>query len=256
MDKKAYAKELKRLEIEVVGLQEWVKATGAKVCVVFEGRDAAGKGGTISALTRRVSARVFRVVALPSPTEREKTQMYVQRYLPHLPAAGEVVIFDRSWYNRAGVEPVLGFCTPEETDHFLEMVPRVERAIVDSGVLLLKYWLEVGEEEQVKRINKRITDPRKTWKLGTLDLKNVALWWDYAKARDEMLRRTSSEWAPWHVVHTDDKEQGRLNLITHLLSQIPYEAPEKRDITLPARGEQPPGYEELDLTPYEIPTPF
>ena len=182
--------------------------------------------------------------------------MYLQRYVPHLPAAGEIVIFDRSWYNRAGVEPVLGFCTPEETDRFLEMVPGVERAMVDSGIQLIKYWLEVDEEEQARRIQKRITDPRKTWKLGTLDLKNVALGWDYAAARDEMLRRTSTDWAPWHVVHTDDKQQGRLNLITHLLAQLPYEPLPTREITLPARGEKPADYEELDLTPYEIPTPF
>jgi polyphosphate kinase len=256
MKAKEYAQELKRLEAELVALQEWVKSSGAKVCVVFEGRDAAGKGGTISAITRKVSPRVFRVVALPSPTDREKSQMYFQRYMPHLPAAGEVVIFDRSWYNRAGVEPVLGFCTPEETDRFLEMVPAVEKAMVDSGIVLIKYWLEVGEEEQEKRIQKRIDDPRKTWKLGVLDLKNFGLWWDYAQARDEMLRRTSTEWAPWHVVHTDDKEQGRLNLITHLLSQLPYEPQERREITLPPRDTEPEGYEELDLTPYEVPTPY
>jgi polyphosphate kinase 2 len=256
MDDKTYAKELKRLEAELVAVQEWVKRSGAKVCVVFEGRDTAGKGGTISVITRRVSPRVFRVVALPSPTERERSQMYLQRYVPHLPAAGEIIIFDRSWYNRAGVEPVLGFCTPEETEKFLEQVPGVEKAIVDSGVLLIKYWLEVGQEEQRRRIGKRIDDPRKTWKLGDLDLKNMAHWWDYAEARDEMLRRTSSEWAPWHVVHTDDKQQGRLNLVTHLLSQIPYEPLEPRAIDLPGLPTKPKGYEELDLTPYEVPTPF
>ena len=256
MDKGRYADELERLEAELVALQEWVKRSGAKVCVLFEGRDTAGKGGTISVITRRVSSRVFRVVALPAPTEREKSQMYLQRYLPHLPAAGEIVIFDRSWYNRAGVERVLGFCTPEEADRFLELVPGVERAIVDSGVLLLKYWLEVGQEEQARRIEKRIHDPRKTWKLGTLDLQNIGRWWEYAEARDEMLRRTSSEWAPWHVVHTDDKKQGRLNLVTHLLSQIPYEPLEQREITLPERPAKPAGYEEADLSPWEIPTPF
>jgi polyphosphate kinase 2 len=256
MDDEVYERELKRLEIELVALQEWVKATGAKVCVVFEGRDTAGKGGTIGAITRKVSPRVFRVVALPSPTEREQTQMYVQRYIPHLPAAGEVVIFDRSWYNRAGVEPVLGFCTPEETDRFLDMVPGVEKAMVESGIVLLKYWLEVGQEEQERRIQKRIDDPRKTWKLGALDLKNFGRWWDYAQARDEMLRRTSSDWAPWHVVHTDDKERGRLNLISHLLSQLPYTPLERREITLPPRDEKPAGYDELDLTPYEVPEEF
>jgi polyphosphate kinase 2 len=251
-----YRREMRRLEAELVALQEWVKSTGAKICIVFEGRDAAGKGGTIGALTREVSARVFRVVALPAPTERERSQMYMQRYLPHLPAAGEVVIFDRSWYNRAGVEPVLGFCTPEEHDRFLEMVPAVEKAVVESGALLLKYWLEVGEEEQAARIQSRIDDPRKTWKLGTLDLKNVTLWWEYGRARDEMLRRTSTEWAPWHVVHTDDKERGRLNLITHLLASVPYTPREHRTITLPERDARPADYEELDLTPWEIPTPF
>ena len=256
MNDAAYARELKRLQVELVALQEWVKASGAKVCVVFEGRDTAGKGGTISTITAKVSPRVFRVVALTTPTDREKTQMYVQRYIPHLPAAGEVVIFDRSWYNRAGVERVLGFCTPEETDHFLAMVPGVEKAIVDSGVVLVKYWLEVGQQEQEKRIQKRIDDPRKTWKLGALDLQNFGLWWDYARARDEMLRRTSTEWAPWHVVHTDDKQQGRLNLITHLLAQLPYTPLEQPAITLPARDAKPEGYEELDLTPYEVPEVF
>ena len=256
MGSKEYAKELKRLHAELVALQEWAKASGAKVCIVFEGRDTAGKGGTIGAITAKVSSRVFRVVALPSPTERERSQMYMQRYMPHLPAAGEVVIFDRSWYNRAGVEPVLGFCSPEETDHFLDMAPTVEKAMVESGILLFKYWLEVGQEEQTARLQSRIEDPRKTWKLGDLDLKNVALWWDYAQARDEMLRRTSTEWAPWHVVHTDDKRRGRLNLITHLLSQVPYEPLDRREVTLPPRDEKPAGYEELDLTPYEVPTPF
>jgi polyphosphate kinase len=256
MDDDVYRRELRRLEAELVAMQEWVKASGTKVCIVFEGRDSAGKGGTIGAITRRVSSRVFRVVALPAPTEREKTQMYLQRYVPHLPAAGEVVIFDRSWYNRAGVERVLGFCTPEETDRFLAMVPGVEQAMVDSGIILLKYWLEVGAEQQTKRLESRIGDPRKTWKLGTLDLENHRHWYDYARARDDMLRTTSSAWAPWYVVHTDDKQRGRLNLITHLLSQVPYAPLEHREITLPPRDERPADYEELDLTPYEVPTPF
>jgi len=251
-----YKRELRRLEAELVALQEWIKRSGAKICVVFEGRDAAGKGGTIGAITKRVSPRVFRVVALPSPSEKERSQMYLQRYVRHFPSAGEMAIFDRSWYNRAGVERVHGFCTPQETERFLDMVPGVEKAMVDSGIRLIKYWLEVERDEQTRRIEARIDDPRKTWKLGTLDLENVRHWYDYARARDEMLRRTNTEWAPWYVVHTDDKEQGRLNLITHLLSQIPYEPQAQRAIVLPDGDEQPADYEELDLTPYEIPTPF
>src|SRR5213075_2520199 len=189
---KDYERELFKLHVELVKLQEWVKHKGLKVCVVFEGRDGAGKGGTIKAMTERVSPRVFRVVALATPTEREKSQMYIQRYVPHLPAAGEVVIFDRSWYNRAGVERVMGFCTEEQAERFLEMTPGVERAMVDSGIILLKYWLEVGEEEQTKRLQSRVDDPRKIWKLSDMDLKSYTRWYDYGKARDEMIERTSS----------------------------------------------------------------
>ena len=184
---------------ELVAMQEWVKATGAKICIVFEGRDTAGKGGTIKRITERVSPRVFRVVALPAPTEREKSQMYVQRYIPHFPAAGEVVIFDRSWYNRAGVEPVMGFCTKEQIERFLELVPAVEKAMVDSGILLIKYWLEVGPDEQTRRLESRINDPRKIWKLSGMDLKSYSRWFDYSRARDDMLRATDTSWAPWFV---------------------------------------------------------
>ncbi|MDH6280963.1 polyphosphate kinase 2 [Prescottella agglutinans] len=239
MTNKDYRQHLRSLHAELVSLQEWVKTSGAKICVVFEGRDTAGKGGVIKAITERVSPRVFRVVALPAPTEREKSQIYMQRYIPHLPAAGEVVIFDRSWYNRAGVEVVMGFCTPAQTRQFLEIVPTVERAIVDSGIVLLKYWLEVSEEEQTLRLQDRIDDPRKYWKLSDLDLLSYSRWFDYSRARDAMFRYTDTGWAPWYLVRTDDKRQGRLNVISHLLSQIPYEPLQAPDVTLPQR--QDPG---------------
>lgn len=255
LKRKKYERELRVLHAELVAMQEWVKSSGAKVCVVFEGRDTAGKGGTIKAITAKVSPRVFRVVALPAPTERERSQMYVQRYISHLPAAGEVVIFDRSWYNRAGVEPVMGFCSPEDTERFLLMAPQVERAMVDSGIILIKYWLEVGEHEQTKRLQSRIDDPRKVWKLSQMDLESYTKWYDYGRARDAMLAATSSDWAPWHVVRTDDKRRGRLNLISHLLEQVPYTPIERRDVELPDRP--PPGdYVEPDLTPYAVPTKF
>jgi polyphosphate kinase 2 len=254
MKRDEYDLELRRLHGELVAMQEWVKATGAKVCVVFEGRDTAGKGGTIKAITERVSPRVFRVVALPAPTERERSQMYVQRYLPHLPAGGEVVIFDRSWYNRAGVERVMGYADDDQVTRFLEMVPGVEKAVVESGILLLKYWLEVGEDEQTSRLQSRVDDPRKLWKLSPMDLESYSRWDDYGRARDDMLAATSSGWAPWHVVRTDDKRRGRLNLITHLLDQVPYTPLEPATITFPER--QPGDYVERDLTPYLIPTPF
>jgi len=256
MKSKEYDEELKRLHAELVAMQEWVKATGAKVCVVFEGRDSAGKGGTIKALTGRVSPRVFRVVALPSPTDREKSQMYIQRYVPHLPAAGEVVIFDRSWYNRAGVERVMGFCTDEQAERFLQMTPGVERAMVDSGIILLKYWLEVGEEEQSKRLQSRVDDPRKIWKLSDMDLKSYSRWYDYSKARDAMFSATNSEWAPWYLVHTDDKRRGRLNLITHLLSQVPYTPlPSRPAVKFPAR-QRAGSYREPELDVRLVPTLF
>jgi polyphosphate kinase 2 len=255
MSRKEHDAELRRLHAELVAMQEWVKRSGAKICIVFEGRDTAGKGGTIKRIVDKVSPRVFRVVALPAPTEREKSQMYIQRYLPHLPAAGEVVIFDRSWYNRAGVEPVMGFCTPEQHDVFLKYVAGVEKAMVDSGIVLVKYWLEVGQEEQTKRLQARVDDPRKVWKLSGMDLKSYSRWFDYSRARDEMFAASNSEWAPWHVVHTDDKRRGRLNLIAHLLSQVPYEPLERKQVRFPRR--QTPGdYVEPDLTPLAIPTPL
>jgi polyphosphate kinase 2 len=209
--------------------------SGLKVCIVFEGRDGAGKGGTIKAITERVSPRVFRTIALPAPTEREKTQMYVQRYVPHLPAAGEVVIFDRSWYNRAGVERVMGFATEEQVEHFLELIPGVEKAIIDSGIILIKYWLEVGEEEQARRLRARIDDPRKTWKLSPMDVQSFGKWDDYSRARDEMFMATDTPWAPWYVAHSDDKKSARLNIIRHLLSHVPYEDLPLKPVKLPKR---------------------
>ena len=207
MKRKEYERQMRVLHGELVAMQEWVKASGARICIVFEGRDTAGKGGTIKRITERVSPRVFRVVALPAPTEREKSQMYIQRYLPYFPAAGEVVIFDRSWYNRAGVEPVMGFCTPEETARFLDLVPGVEKAMTDDGILLLKYWLEVSAGEQTRRLESRINDPRKIWKLSDLDLKSYSRWYDYSRARDAMFAATDTAWAPWYIAHTDDKKR-------------------------------------------------
>lgn len=232
---KAYERELKKLHEELVKLQQWVVAKGVKVCIVFEGRDGAGKGGTIKAITERVSPRVFRVVALPAPTEREKSQLYLQRYMPHLPAAGEVVIFDRSWYNRAGVERVMGFCTPEQSDSFLNWVPLVERSMVESGIILLKYWLEVTPEEQERRLRDRIDDGRKIWKLSPMDIKSFDRWDDYTEARDRMFLRTDTSWAPWFVARSEDKKRVRLNVISHLLSHIPYEALPCENIKLPKR---------------------
>ena len=235
LSEKAYQKELKKLHIELVKLQMWVQQTGKKVCIVFEGRDGAGKGGTIKAITERVSPRVFRVVALPAPTDREKSQMYAQRYLPHMPAAGEIVIFDRSWYNRAGVERVMGFCTDEQAKKFLAIAPLFEKMTVDSGVILLKYWLEVSPEEQTRRLEARIHDGRKLWKLSPMDLKSYSRWYDYSRARDEMFKATDTSWAPWYVANSEDKKRVRLNIISHLLSHIPYEAPAREKITLPKR---------------------
>ena len=255
MNRKDYEQEMRRLHGELVAVQEWVKASGAKICVVFEGRDTAGKGGTIKRITERVSPRVFRVVALSAPTEREKSQMYLQRYIPHLPAAGEVVIFDRSWYNRAGVERVMGFCTPEETDRFLAQVPGVEKAMVDSGILLLKYWLEVGADEQTRRLESRINDPRKIWKLSDMDLKSYSRWYDYSRARDAMFLATDTAWAPWYIARTDNKMRGRLNIISHMLSQIPYEPLGPSEITLPKR-QRPEGYTQPHLPLRYIATPF
>ncbi len=244
---KAYAKEMKKLHIELVKLQQWVVHAGLKVCIVFEGRDGAGKGGVIKAITERVSPRIFRVVALPAPTEREKSQLYFQRYVKHFPAAGEVAIFDRSWYNRAGVERVMGFCTPEQTNRFLNMVPLMEKSIVDSGIILIKYWLEVSPEEQTKRLASRIDDGRKTWKLTGMDLKSYSRWYDYSRARDDMFKATDTGFAPWYVANTDDKERGRLNLISHLLSVIPYKELPREKVKLPKR-QKPGNYKDPDYT--------
>jgi len=246
LKRKEYEKELARLHVELVKLQEWVKHKGLKVCIVFEGRDGAGKGGTIKAITERVSPRVFRVMALPAPTEREKTQMYGQRYLPHMPAAGEVVIWDRSWYNRAGVERVMGFCTEEQAKRFLHVVPLFERLMVESGIILIKYWLEVSPEEQTRRLEARINDGRKIWKLSPMDLKSYSRWYDYSRARDEMFAATDTELVPWYVARSDDKKRARLNIITHLLSKIPYEEAPREKVVLPKRqkpgGYRDPGY--------------
>jgi polyphosphate kinase len=255
MQRKDYEREMRILHAELVAVQEWVRTTGAKICIVFEGRDTAGKGGTIKRITERVSPRVFRVVALSAPTEREKSQMYVQRYMQHFPGAGEVVIFDRSWYNRAGVEPVMGFCTQEESERFLALVPAVEKAMVDSGILLLKYWLEVSEDEQTRRLESRSNDPRKIWKLSDMDVKSYSRWDDYSRARDAMFAASDTAWAPWYIAHTDDKKRGRLNIISHLLSQIPYEPLAPRKITLPKR-KQADDNAEANLPLRYIPTPF
>lgn len=239
MKNKVYNKYLKELHGDLVEMQEWVKESGAKVCIVFEGRDSAGKGGVIKALTERVSPRVFRVVALPAPTEREKSQMYVQRYIPHLPAAGEVVIFDRSWYNRAGVERVFGFCSEQEVRDFLRITPSVEHAMVDSGIILLKYWLEVSPEQQNLRLGSRINDRRKVWKLSDMDIASYGKWNEYTKARDDMLTQTDSDWAPWHTVRSDDKKSARLNVIADILTRVPYLPLAKRATELPERSVSP-----------------
>jgi polyphosphate kinase 2 len=233
---KAYEKALRRLQAELCHLQEWVKHKGLRVIVVFEGRDGAGKGGTIRAITERVSPRVFRVVALPAPSDREKTQIYMQRYLAHFPAAGEVVIFDRSWYNRAGVEYVMGFCTKEQHRRFLALAPEIEKYIVSGGTILLKYWLEVSNEEQARRFQARIDDPRRQWKLSVMDLPSRQKWFDYSLARDRMLDATDTKHAPWHILRSDSKKAARLNLITHLLKQIPYQRLKRPRIKLPDRG--------------------
>jgi polyphosphate kinase len=247
---KDYERELADLHGELVKLQLWVVAKGLKVVVVFEGRDGAGKGGVIKAITERVSPRVYRIVALPAPTEREKTQMYGQRYMRHLPAAGEIVIFDRSWYNRAGVERVMEFCSMEQVKRFLQVTPEFEKTMVDSGIQLIKYWLEVSEEEQTRRLEGRIDDPRKVWKLSPMDLKSYNRWYDYSRARDDMFKATDTAWAPWHVVRSDDKRRARLNVISHLLSQIPYRDLPRDKPTLPKR-QKAHGYAEPDY-PYTL----
>ena len=232
---KEYEQELRRLHVELVKLQQWVVAKGLKVCIVFEGRDGAGKGGTIKAITERVSPRVFRVVALPAPTDKEKSQLYFQRYVPHLPSAGEIVIFDRSWYNRAGVERVMGFCTEEQVEKFLDGTPVMEKAMVDAGIILLKYWLEVTPKEQERRLRDRINDGRKIWKLSPMDIKSFNLWDEYTVARDAMFKATDTAWAPWFVARSEDKKRVRLNIISHLLTQIPYKEIHVEKVDLPKR---------------------
>lgn len=236
MKRKEYAKELERLQTELCKLQEWVKYKGLRVVVVFEGRDTAGKGGTIKAITERVSPRVFRVVALPAPSDREKTQMYFQRYMPHFPGAGEIVIFDRSYYNRAGVEHVMGFCTKEQHHEFLRLTPLVEKTMIDGGLILIKYWLEVSKEEQARRFEARIEDPLRQWKLSPMDVDSWTRWDYYTRARDEMFEATDTPQAPWYVLRTDDKKRARLNCITHFLSLIPYEKAPRERVTLPKRS--------------------
>jgi polyphosphate kinase 2 len=250
LTRKEYEKHLAKLHVELVKLQDWVKHKGLKMCIVFEGRDGAGKGGTIKAITERVSPRVFRVVALPAPTEREKSQLYVKRYFAHVPAAGEIVIWDRSWYNRAGVERVIGFCSDEDVKRFLDLTPAFEKIMVDEGIILLKYWLEVSMDEQTRRLEARIHDGRKIWKLSPMDLESYKRWYDYSRARDEMFQATDTAWAPWYVVRSDDKKRARLNVITHILSRIPYKKLPRDEIELPKR-QRPHGYREPDY-PYKF----
>src|SRR5277367_4409734 len=238
LKRKKYEKELRRLQAELCKLQDWVKYKGLRVIIVFEGRDAAGKGGTIRAITERVSPRVFRLVALPAPSDREKSQMYVQRYMQHFPGAGEMLIFDRSWYNRAGVEHVMGFCTEEQYRQFLKICPTFEKYIVDAGIILIKYWLEVGKKEQQRRFEARIKDPLRQWKLSPMDLGSFRRWYEYSRARDKMLKATDSKHAPWHLIRSDDKRKARLNCISHLLSMIPYKKVPREKIILPKRSEK------------------
>lgn len=248
---KEFESQLAKLQAELVKVQLWVQHKGLKVVVVFEGRDAAGKGGVIKRITERVSPRVFRLVALPAPTDREKSQMYIQRYIPHFPAAGEVVIFDRSWYNRAGVERVMGFCTEGEVTRFLELCPAWERAVVDSGIILVKYWFEVSQQEQTRRFRSRIDDGRKIWKLSPMDLESHRRWYDYSRARDEMLVATDTSYAPWYIVNADDKKRARLNCISHLLSVIPYKEIPRDKVKLPER-QKPHGYVEPKNRRYNV----
>jgi len=236
LKRKIYEKELRELQVELCRLQDWMKVSGERVVIVLEGRDAAGKGGTIKALTERVSPRVFRVVALPAPSDRDKTQMYIQRYVERLPAGGEIVIFDRSWYNRAGVEYVMGFCTPEQHQRFLEICPVFEKFVIEGGLRLIKIWLEVGQEEQDRRFKARIEDPVRQWKLSPMDIESYSRWYDYSRARDLMFQHTDTEHAPWHIVRSDDKKRARLNVIAHILSQIPYKKVDRAKAKLPSRS--------------------
>jgi polyphosphate kinase len=255
LKRKEYDELLEPLQVELVKLQEWVKATGAKIIVVFEGRDAAGKGGIIRAITERTSPRVFRVAALPSPTEREKSQMYIQRYMAHFPAAGEVVLFDRSWYNRAGVERVMGFTPEDQVKRFLRYVPGTERAITEAGIILVKYWLEVSMENQTTRFEERINDYKKIWKLSPMDLESHRRWYDYSRARDEMFAATDTPDAPWYVVDSNDQKRGRLNCITHFLSLIPYEEVPHEKVKLPKR-QKPGDYVEPDYPYHYVPAKY
>jgi polyphosphate kinase 2 len=247
MKNKEYLEHLRELQVQLCYLQDWVKATGARVIILFEGRDAAGKGGTIKAISERVSPRVFRVVALPAPSDREKSEVFLQRYIEHFPAGGEIVIFDRSWYNRAGVEYVMGFCTDEQHKRFLEQCPLGEKWIVESGIILIKMWLEVGMEEQERRFNARIHDPVRQWKLSPMDVESFARWYDYSRARDMMLEKTDSGWAPWNIVFSDDKKRARLNAIAHVLSVIPYKKIKRDEVSLPKRSTKHKYDDHLDI---------
>src|SRR5215472_14867356 len=255
LKRKEYEEEIAKLHAELVKLQLWVKHTGARIVVVFEGKDAAGKGGVIKRITERVSPRVFRVVALPAPSERERSQIYFQRYFQHLPAAGEIVIFDRSWYNRAGVERVMGFCTEEEYERFLRVCPAWERDLIEAGITLIKYWFEVSQEEQTRRFSERINDPRKIWKLSPMDLESHRRWYDYARARDAMFVATDTKVSPWYVVDADDKRRARLNCIEHLLSLIPYKKIDREKIVLPPR-QKSNGYKEPDYNYKFVPKKY
>jgi len=247
LKRKVYERALQKLQVELCHLQEWVKAKDARIIIVFEGRDAAGKGGTIKAITERVSPRVFRVVALPAPSDRQKTQLFMQRYIERFPAGGEIVIFDRSWYNRAGVEFVMGFCTEEQNHHFLSLCPQVEKYIVDAGIILIKIWLEVGRDEQERRFSARINDPLRQWKLSPMDLESYRRWYEYSRARDMMLSKTDSKHAPWYIVHSDDKRRARLNCISHILKRIPYEKVPHAKVKLPKRSDKRKYDDQLSL---------
>jgi polyphosphate kinase 2 len=238
MKRKVYEEELRKLQVELCHLQEWVREKKLRVIILFEGRDAAGKGGTIKAITEKVSPRVFRVVALPAPSDREKTQMFLQRYMQHFPSGGEVVIFDRSWYNRAGVEYVMGFCTPKEHERFLSLCPQIEKYTIDAGIILIKIWLEVGMQEQERRFEARIEDPLRQWKLSPMDIESFQRWYSYSRARDMMFKATSSRHAPWYVIRSDDKRRARLNCIAHLLKTIPYKKPSRETVRLPKRSDK------------------
>lgn len=238
MKRKEYEKELRKLQVQLCHLQEWVKTKKARIIILFEGRDAAGKGGTIKAITEKVSPRIFRVAALPAPSDREKTQMFMQRYMQNFPAGGEIVIFDRSWYNRAGVEHVMGFCSAEEHKRFLSLCPEMEKYVVDGGIILIKLWLEVGMDEQERRFRARIDDPLRQWKLSPMDTESYKRWYEYSRARDMMFKATNSRHAPWHIIRSDDKRRARLNCIAHLLEAIPFKRVNHNEVRLPKRSKK------------------